>query len=93
MPDMATCGDNSFRSHREKENGDKVMKFNVKKFVQIERIKHEFKSDAEVARRCGWFPAALSRRLNTPDMLKLSDLEKIADAMNCDLDIKFIDRK
>lgn len=70
-----------------------MLKFDLKKFVEIERIKHNIKSDAEIARRCGWFPASLSRRLKAPDVLKLADLEKIANAMECDLDIQFIDKK
>ena len=69
------------------------MNFELKKFVEIERVKHDIKSDAEIARRCGWQPAAFSKRMKNPDTTKLGDIEKIADIMDCDLEIKFIDRK
>ena len=63
----------------------------LKKFILIEQIKHDMTSEA-VAKKCGWYPQAYSIRLNNGNM-KIADIEKIADAMNCDLKIEFVDRK
>lgn len=68
------------------------MEFKLKQFIEIERIKHDIKSNAEIARRCGWQPAALSKRLKYPNLIKVGDIEKMANAMNCDLEIKFVDK-
>lgn len=63
----------------------------LKKFILIEQIKHDMTGE-EVAQKCGWFPSAYNVRLNNGNM-KIADIEKIADAMDCDLKIEFVDRK
>lgn len=63
----------------------------LKKFILIEQIKHDM-SSADVADKCGWYHQAYNVRLNNNDM-KLSDIEKVANAMNCDVKLEFIDRK
>lgn len=64
----------------------------IKKIVQIEMIKHDIPSLATLARSCGWLPQALDARFKNQS-LRVDDLVKIANAMNCDLDIRFIDKK
>ena len=49
------------------------------------------RTDAEIAERCNWSKANYANRLKRADF-KESDLRKIADAMNCDLSIEFIER-
>lgn len=69
------------------------MQFKLKQYVEIKRIEHDIKSNAEIARRCGWYPTSLSRRLLNPGQMRLQDLEIIANAMGCDLKIEFVDKK
>lgn len=64
---------------------------NIKKFLKIEQIKHDM-TGADISEKCGWYEQAYSKRINRNDMM-ISDLEKIANAMNCDLKIEFVDRK
>ena len=64
----------------------------IKKLIQIEMIKHDIPSMSAIAKRCGWFPQSLDARLKNKT-LRVDDLQKIADAMDCDLDIQFNDRK
>lgn len=47
------------------------------------------KSNAELARRCGWSPSNYNNRLYRYNgNFKVDDLEKIAAALNCDLIIE-----
>lgn len=46
---------------------------------------------SEVAEKCGWSPAGFSVRLKN-DNLKECDILKIADALDCTVEIKFIDK-
>jgi len=64
----------------------------IKKFIQIEMIKHDVPSMATIAKRCGWYPQGLDSRLRN-GTLRVNDLQKIADSMGCDVDIQFIDKK
>lgn len=57
--------------------------------IKIMQIKQGIKSDAELARRCGWFPSAYNNRLARGGNFKISDLEMIAAALDCDLIIDF----
>ena len=63
----------------------------LKKFLMIEQIKHDMTGE-QVSEKCGWFQQAYSKKLNRNDM-RVSDLEKVANAMGCDLKIEFVDRK
>ena len=88
----ATClpySDVQYRKENEKMNDISDMK----KFVEVQRILHDIRSNAEIARRCGWFTSSFAKRLEKPEVMKLGDLQKIANAMGCDLDIQFIDKK
>lgn len=63
----------------------------IKKMIQIEIIKRDIPSMAWVAEKCGWQKQALSQRLTSKSM-RVRDLEKVANAMGCDLEIKFVDK-
>ena len=63
----------------------------IKKFLKIEQIKHDM-TGSDISDKCGWYEQAYSKRITRNDMM-ISDLEKIANAMNCDLKIEFVDRK
>ena len=65
----------------------------LKKYIEVQRVMHEIRSNAEIARRCGWFTSSFAKRLEKPEVMKLGDLQKIANAMDCDLCIQFIDKK
>lgn len=62
------------------------------KKIRIQMVKSGIKTDAELASRCGWSKANYANRLKRADF-KESDLRKIADALGCDLDIEFIERR
>ena len=63
----------------------------INKFIKIEEIKHGL-TQAEVARRMGTSPQALSAKIMRGTM-QIKDLELLANAMNCDLKIEFVDYK
>ena len=46
----------------------------------------------EIADRCGWSQSNFYNRIRKDDMCE-SDLQKIADALGCELQIKFIDKE
>lgn len=63
----------------------------LKKLVQIEMIKRDIPSMANIARKCGWHPQALSAKFLKHTM-RIDDLEKVANAMGCDVKITFVDK-
>ena len=63
----------------------------INRFLKIEEAKHGL-SRAEIARRLNIQPQALSGKIMR-GTLRVAELEQIAHAMDCELDIKFIDRK
>lgn len=60
--------------------------------IKIQMVKSGIKSDTELADRCGWSKANYANRLKRADF-KESDLRKIANAMDCDLSIEFIEKE
>lgn len=63
----------------------------IQKLIKIQMIKSGIKTDTELASRCGWSKANYSNKLQRANF-KLSDLETIADALECDLSIEFVER-
>ena len=59
--------------------------------IKIQMVKSGIKTDAELADRCGWTKSNYANRLKRADF-KESDLRKIANAMDCDLSIEFVER-
>ena len=64
----------------------------IKTMLRIEQAKRGSISDAEIARRCGMTPQTYCDMLRRND-LKISTLERVADALGCDLVIEFRDRE
>lgn len=64
----------------------------IVKFIKIEMVKNDVPSVKELCRRIGWNDASFYSRVKNGSM-RVADLEKMADVMDCDLDIKFISRK
>lgn len=62
----------------------------IKKYIGFCLVEAEI-SEAELARRMEQSPQNLHNKLSR-DTLKLSELEKIADALGCDIEIKFVSR-
>lgn len=64
----------------------------IRQKIKMQMIKSGIKSDTELASRCGWSKANYSNKLQRANF-KLSDLETIAKALGCKLQIEFIDEK
>lgn len=60
--------------------------------IRIQMAKSGIRTDAELATRCGWSKANLGNRFKRADF-KESDLRKIADALNCELSIEFVQKE
>lgn len=63
----------------------------IREYVRLCCVKKGNISEAELARRMGQTPQNLSNKYKR-NAFKVSELEKIADALNADLQVKFIDR-
>ena len=60
--------------------------------IRILLVKRGNLSDAELARRMGTSPQNLSNKLKRDNFTE-KDLQEIAAALDCDLEIQFIDRE
>ena len=67
------------------------MHTNVREYINLCRVKRGNISEAELARRTGQTPQNMNNKYKR-NTFKISELEKIADALNSDLKISFIDR-
>ena len=56
----------------------------VAQAIRLERIRQGITSEAELARRAGLSPSALSKRLNGDLRMDLTDIEDIAAALGVD---------
>ncbi|MFQ7551150.1 MAG: helix-turn-helix domain-containing protein [Blautia marasmi] len=68
------------------------MHTNVREYINLCRVKRGNISEAELARRTGQTPQNMNNKYKR-NTFKISELEKIADALNSDLKISFIDRE
>lgn len=64
----------------------------IRKLIDMEKIKRGIRTDAELARLLNWNPANYADRVKR-DAWKVKDLEKVADALDCDLVITFEPRE
>ena len=65
---------------------------NTSEMIRIQCVKLDNISDAELGRRCGWTSSNVHDRLKR-NSWKVEDLEKVAAALNCSLQIDFVPRK
>ena len=65
---------------------------NVREFIKICCIKRGNITEAELARRTGQTPQNMNNKYKR-DTFKISELEKIAEALGADLKIAFIDKE
>ena len=67
------------------------MHTNVREYINLCRVKRGNMTEAELARRTGQTPQNMNNKYKR-NTFKISELEKVADALNADLQIAFIDR-
>ena len=65
---------------------------NVREYIKICCIKRGNITEAELARRTGQTPQNMNNKYKR-DTFKISELEKIAEALGADLKIAFIDKE
>lgn len=68
------------------------MHTNVREYINLCRVKRGNISEAELARRTGQTPQNMNNKYKR-NTFKISELEKIADALDSDLKISFVDRE
>nr|DAU92995.1 MAG TPA: LAMBDA REPRESSOR (TRIPLE MUTANT)/DNA COMPLEX-DNA COMPLEX, DOUBLE HELIX, TRANSCRIPTION-DNA.1A [Bacteriophage sp.] len=64
----------------------------VREYINLCRVKRGNISEAELARRTGQTPQNMNNKYKR-NTFKVSELEKVADALDADLKIVFIDRQ
>lgn len=64
----------------------------VREYINLCRVKRGNISEAELARRTGQSPQNMNNKYKR-NTFKVSELEKVADALDADLKIVFIDRQ
>lgn len=64
----------------------------MREYIKLCLVKRGDMSEAELARRTGQTPQNLNNKYKR-NVFKVSELEKIANALDSDLRIQFIDRK
>lgn len=64
----------------------------VREYISLCRVKRGNMSEAELARRTGQTPQNMNNKYKR-NTFKISELEKVADALDADLKIQFIDRE
>ena len=67
------------------------MRTDVREYINLCRVKRDNMTEAELARRTGQTPQNMNNKYKR-NTFKISELEKVADALNADLKISFIDR-
>lgn len=68
------------------------MHTDVREYIKLCRVKRGDMTEAELARRTGQTPQNMNNKYKR-NTFKVSELEKIANALNADLQIRFIDRE
>lgn len=64
----------------------------IEEYIALCRVKRGGMSMSELARRAGYTPQNLSNKC-ARDTFRMSDLERIAEALGADVEIKFIDKE
>lgn len=68
------------------------MHTNVREYINLCRVKCGNISEAELARRTGQTPQNMNNK-HKRNAFKVSELERIAEALNAELKISFIDKE
>jgi len=68
------------------------MHTNIREYINLCRVKRGNITEAELARRTGQTPQNMNNKYRR-DTFKISELEKIAEALNAHLQISFIDNE
>ncbi|MCM1039841.1 MAG: helix-turn-helix transcriptional regulator [Ruminococcus sp.] len=64
----------------------------VREYIKLCCVKRGNMSEAELARRTGQTPQNMNNKYKR-NTFKISELERVADALGADLQISFVDRK
>ena len=67
------------------------MHTDVREYINLCRVKRGNITEAELARRTGQTPQNMNNKYKR-NTFKISELEKVANALDADLQIQFIDR-
>lgn len=67
-------------------------KIKFRRMLKIKRAEKGIDTDSEFAKRCGWSPANYSNKMSRCNF-RFSELEDMANALNCDINIEFIDKE
>ncbi|WP_347223608.1 helix-turn-helix transcriptional regulator [Bacteroides congonensis] len=73
---------------KRKEEGE----VDVREYIKLCCVKRGNISEAELARRTGQTPQNMNNKYKR-NTFKISELEKVADALEADLKISFVDKK
>ena len=65
---------------------------NVREYISLCRVKRGNMSESELARRTGQTPQNLNNKYKR-NSFKVSELEKVANALDARLEIRFIDKE
>lgn len=68
------------------------MHTDIREYINLCRVKKGNMTEAELARRTGQSPQNMNNKYKR-NTFKISELEKVADAMDADLKISFVDKK
>lgn len=64
----------------------------IREYISLCRVKRGNISEAELARRTGQTPQNMNNKYKR-NAFKVSELEKVANALDADLKIEFVDRE
>ncbi len=68
------------------------MHTNIREYINLCRVKRGNMSEAELARKTGQTPQNMNNK-HKRNTFKISELEKIAEALDAELKISFIDKE
>ena len=68
------------------------MHTNVREYINLCRVKKGNMTEAELARRTGQSPQNMNNKYKR-NTFKISELERVAEAMGAELNISFIDKE
>lgn len=68
------------------------MGMDIREYINLCRVKRGNMSEAELARRTGQSPQNMNNKYKR-NTFKISELEKVAEALDAELKIQFIDKQ
>ena len=71
---------------------DNKMHTNVREYISLCRVQRGNMTEAELARRTGQTPQNMNNKYKR-NTFKISELEKVAEALDAELRISFIDKE